>query len=160
MVGTFLHIDTDEGDVKPYERKQLLERIDRESATIGVRIPEQITVQGDPVELRSFVLEATKHQTMPPGLVEQADRAKRRLRRERRDRFRRLETGHIDRETGEQLANAIIGIDRALEALESTERAPISDRIDAQQVADQKRWMSFLRQVLGHEEANHRRHQR
>ena len=137
--------------MKAYERTQLLDRIDRESATVGVQIPERIRVDGDPVHLREFVLEIGRRETIPPGQRERVERAKRNLRRERLRRIDRLETEPMTREEGEELVESVIGIDRALTALEQLDPPDLEGEIARKEAADQKRWMSFLEQALGND---------
>ena len=143
--------------MKAYERTQLLDRIDRESATVGVRIPERISVDGDTVHLREFVLEIGRRETIPPGERERVERAKRNLRRERRRLIDRLETEPMTREEGEELVESVIGIDRALTALEQLDPPDIEGEIQRKEAADQKRWMSFLEQALGNDTDGRRR---
>ena len=138
--------------MQAYERKQLLERIGRESATVGVDIPERIEVQGSTVELRAFVLEIKRRDTVPPGDRERVEAAKRNLRRERIERVDRIEAGEVSLEAGEELADAVIGIDRALEALESLETGSVEAEAERRATADKKRWMNFLQQALGRDE--------
>jgi hypothetical protein len=140
--------------VKDFERKQLLERIGRESATLGADIPDEIEVQGEAIELQSFVFEIKRRETIPSGERERVENAKRNLRRERMDREERIEDGEITYEEGEELANSIIGIDRALEALEQLGPANLEQEQQAQEAADKKRWMKFLQKALGHEDAD------
>jgi len=140
--------------VKDFERKQLLERIGRESATLGADIPDEIEVQGETIELQSFVFEIKRRETIPAGERERVENAKRNLRRERMDREERIEDGEITYEEGEELADSIIGIDRALEALEQLGPANLEQEQQAQEAADKKRWMKFLKKALGHEEAD------
>lgn len=137
--------------MQAYERKQLLARIDREGATIGASIPEEITVQGEPLALSEFVFETRARESVPAGERDRLERAKRNLRRERIARRERLEEGEISRAKGEALAESIIGIDRALHALSDLETANIEAEAKAQEAADQKRWVSFLKQALGNE---------
>jgi hypothetical protein len=138
--------------VQEYERKQLLERIGRESATLGVDIPDRIDVQGDEVELQSFVFEIKRLDSVPPGERDRVEQAKRNLRRERLERKERIEEGEISFETGEKLADAIIGIDRALEALENLDAGSVEAEAKRQEAADTKRWMDFLKQAMGHDD--------
>ncbi|MFB6092523.1 MAG: DUF5788 family protein [Haloquadratum sp.] len=138
--------------MKEFERKQLLERINREAATVGVDIPDAIDVQGDEVELRDFVFEIKRRDTIPASEQDRVDRAKKNLRRERRERLQELESGDIPYDRGERLAESIIGIDRALNALEQLQPVDLEQEADVQEAADQKRWMSFLKQALGHED--------
>ncbi|WP_227354863.1 DUF5788 family protein [Haladaptatus salinisoli] len=142
--------------MKGYERKQLLERVDREGATIGATIPEAITVQGEDINLREFVFEIKRRETIPPGERDRVDRAKSNLRRERLQRRQRLENEDISREEGERLVESIIGIDRALNALESLGPTDLEAEERAKETADKKRWMSFLKKALGRENAGKR----
>ncbi|MFP8889408.1 DUF5788 family protein [Natrialbaceae archaeon A-CW2] len=135
--------------MQAYERKQLLERIGREGATIGADIPDEIEVQGETIDLQEFVFEIKRRDTVPSGERERVEQAKRNLRRERVQRVERIEEGDIDREEGEALATSVIGIDRALNALESLGPTDLEREQQAQQTADKKRWMSFLKKALG-----------
>ena len=138
--------------MQEYERKQLLERIGREGATVGADIPERIDVQGEAVDLREFVFEIKRRDTVPSGERERVEQAKRNLRRERVERKRRIEHDDITREEGDQLVQAIVGIDRALNALENLGPTDLEAEIEAQEKADTKRWMNFLEKALGREE--------
>ncbi|AFO56511.1 MULTISPECIES: DUF5788 family protein [unclassified Natrinema] len=138
--------------MQEYERKQLLERVEREGATVGADIPETITVQGEEIDLRTFVFEIKRRETVPSGERERVEQAKRNLRRERRERLERIEEGAISREHGEELAGSIIGIDRALNALESLGPTDLEREQQVQQAQDRKRWMSFLKKALGQED--------
>jgi len=138
--------------VKAYQRKQLLERVDREGSTVGSNIPERIEVQGEPVELREFVFEVKRRETVPASERERVERAKKELRRERLARRQTIEAGDVSYERGRELANSIHGIDRALNALESLEPTDLEAEASAQEAADRKRWFNFLKQVLGQEE--------
>ena len=140
-----------------YERKRLLERIGREGATVGVSIPERVTVQEQEVDLHEFVFEIKRRETVPPGERERVEEAKRNLRRERLQRKQRIEHGEIDFEEGERLAESIVGIDRALEALESLGPSSIEAEAKRQEAMDQKRWMNFLKQVLGRDDDSSKR---
>lgn len=139
--------------MKEYERKQLLERVNRESATIGADIPEEITVQNEQINLREFVFEIKRRDTVPAGERDRVEQAKRNLRRERLDRLEPIEENEVDYTIGENLAASIIGIDRALDALEQLRPADLESETDRQQAMDQKRWMSFLKKALGREES-------
>ena len=139
--------------MKEYERKALLERVNREAATIGVDIPEEIDIRGETIDLRTFVFEIERRDSIPPGERDSVDRAKRNLRRERLDRLERIEEGDVSYDRGEELAASIIGIDRALEALEGLDAPGPEAEAKRQEAADRKRWMNFLRQALGREES-------
>jgi hypothetical protein len=140
--------------MREYERKQLLERVEREGSTLGADIPEEIEVQGETVELHQFVFEIKRRDKVPPGEREKVEEAKKNLRRERLQRKQRLEDEETDLtfEEGEQLVQSIIGIDRALEALQSLGPTSIEQEAKAKEAADKKRWMEFLKQALGRED--------
>ncbi len=138
--------------MKEYERKGLLERVNREAATVGASIPDEIEVQGEPIELRSFVFEIERRDTIPPGERDRVERAKRNLRRERLERVELIEENEVSYEQGETLATSIIGIDRALEALDGLDAPDPETEAKRQQAADRKRWMNFLQKALGRNE--------
>ncbi|MFB6183223.1 MAG: DUF5788 family protein [Haloarculaceae archaeon] len=140
--------------MKEYQRKQLLERIEREGATVGASIPDHIEIQGESVDLQEFVFEIKRRDTVPPGERERVERAKKNLRRERLQRKQRLEAGDVDYEEGKRLADAVVGIDRALNALENLGPTDLEAEADANEAADRKRWMQFLRKALGHDESS------
>jgi len=139
--------------VREYERKGLLERVDREAATVGAEIPEEIEIQGESIDLQSFVFEIKRRDSVPPGERDRVERAKRNLRRERLERLERIEENEVSYETGDELAASIIGIDRALNALEGLNAADPETEAQRQEAADRKRWMSFLKKALGREDA-------
>lgn len=138
--------------VKEYERMQLLERIERDGATVGARIPERITVQGTEVGLRELVFETKRRDVVSSDERERVDEVKKNLRRERLERRQRLEGEAMEYDEAERLADTIVGIDRALNALESLEPTDLEDEIARLEQADKKRWLSFLKSVLGHDD--------
>ena len=139
------------GSVKAYEQKQLLARVEREGSTVGASIPERIDVQGETIDLQSFVFEIKRRDTIPSGERERVQQAKKNLRRERLQRKQRIENDWADMSwaEGEELVEAIVGLDRALNALESLGPTNIEAEADAQDAADKKRWMNFLKKALG-----------
>jgi hypothetical protein len=162
-VRTFVY-EGPKASMKEFERKQLLERIEREGATVGTSIPETIVVQGEEIDLREFVFEIKQRDTVPPGERDRVERAKRNLRRERLQRKQRIEEEENDEdsdeltfEEGEQLVESIIGIDRALSSLQNLDSSNIEGEIASKEAADTKRWMNFLNQVLGKESSSRRR---
>ncbi|SDM11999.1 hypothetical protein SAMN04487949_0927 [Halogranum gelatinilyticum] len=140
--------------MKEFERKQLLERANKEGATIGASIPDEIEVQGDPVDLQKFVFEIKRRDTIPSGERERVDEAKKNLRRERVERLSKIEDNEVSYEEGEQLVESIIGIDRALNALDQLRPVDLEQEAQVQEAADQKRWMKFLNKALGRDGKN------
>lgn len=160
MVSLFVAPPRSSGTVKEFQRKQLVERVGRDGATVGASIPERITVQGEAVDLREFVFEVKRRETVPPGEHDRVERAKRNLRRERRERMRRLEDEDVAEtityREGEALVESIVGIDRALNALESLDPTDLEAEAEARDTADRKRWVTFLQEVLGHDDGGPR----
>ena len=142
--------------MREFERKQLLERIEREGATVGASIPEEVEIQGETVALQEFVFETRKRETVPPGERERVKRAKKNLRRERLQRKQRIEDGEVSYEEGERLVESVVGIDRALNALEQLGPTDLEAEVEAKEAADRKRWMNFLKQALGKDDGGGR----
>ena len=138
--------------MQAYQQKQLLERIGRDGATVGAEIPETIEIQGETLDLRQFVFEIKRRDTIPPGERDRVETAKRNLRRERVERVERIENNEVSYEEGTTLADAIIGIDRALNALDQLESVDLEAEAERQAAADKKRWTNFLKKALGHED--------
>ncbi len=138
--------------MQAYQQKQLLERIGRDGATVGAEIPETIEIQGETLDLRQFVFEIKRRDTIPPGERDRVETAKRNLRRERVERVERIENNEVSYEEGTALADAIIGIDRALNALDQLESVDLEAEAERQEAADKKRWTNFLKKALGHED--------
>lgn len=132
--------------MKPHERDILLERVDREGATVGVTIPDTLAIDDTVVPLRNLVVEYQRK----THLTEQEETelhdliiSLRRARKRRRDRIEHDET--LDRESAESLVEEIIGIDRALAGLAAIgDENDIEAQIQQQQVADTQRWHHFL----------------
>ena len=143
--------------MQAYQRKQLLERIGRDGATVGAEIPDEIEIQGETLDLHEFVFEIKRRETIPPGERDRVETAKRNLRRERTERVDRIENDAISYEEGSDLADAVIGIDRALNALDQLEPVDLEAEAERQAAADQKRWTKFLKKALGHADDTDRR---
>ena len=140
--------------MEEYERKRLLERVGRESATVGASIPEELALDGETFPLREFVFEARRADAVTPERREAVEEATRRLRRARTERVTRLEEADLDYATGETLAAEVIGIDRALDALEGVEtETDVEAEAARAEAADRKRWHAFLREATGREES-------
>ena len=142
--------------MQEYERKQLLAKVEREGATVGADIPERIAVQGEEIDLQEFVFEIKRRETVPSGERDRVETAKKNLRRERLQRKQRLEDEDADvsYEEGERLVEAIVGIDRALNALENLSPTDLEREEEIQEMQDRKRWMNFLKKALGQKDAS------
>ncbi len=132
------------------ERDRLLARLDREGATVGADIPDRITIQGEEIDLREFVFEIKRRDRVPAGERERVDQAKKNLRRERLQRRQRLaEESDLTKAEGEAIVEAIVGIERALNALENLGPTNLEAEEQAQERQDTQRWLNFLDKALG-----------
>ncbi|MFW6153474.1 MAG: DUF5788 family protein, partial [Halobacteriota archaeon] len=79
------------------------------------------------------------------------DALKRSLRRARPARLDRLEDPSCSFEEGETIVEEITGIDRAMNALDEIGAPGVEEQARRVERADRRRWMSFLKEALGHE---------
>lgn len=142
--------------MQEYQRKQLLERIGRDGATVGAELPDAIEIQGETLDLKQFVFEIKRRETIPPGERERVETAKRNLRRERVERVELIENDEISYEAGVEQVEAVVGIDRALNALDQLGPVDLEAESQRQAAADRKRWLTFLNKALGRDEGRSR----
>ena len=126
------------------ERRKLLERVNRPSATIGVEIPDTITVGEDEIPLDEFVIETRKVAGIPEEAKPVLREAQRSLTAERERLVNRLKTEPLDREEAEEIAATIVGIDRAQNALKSLRGKRFGSETSSAEIDDYKRWLGFL----------------
>ena len=126
------------------ERQELLDRVNRQSATIGASTPDTITIQGEELDLQEFLIETRNIETLPAETSELVSRARQSLAAERQQRVDRLETDQLSREEAEQLADEIVGIDRARNALKTIRHPSFGEDAQTNNIDDHKRWLSFV----------------
>ncbi|RLM71002.1 hypothetical protein DVK05_03385 [Halorubrum sp. Atlit-8R] len=128
-------------------REALLDRVNSPSATVGASVPDEVEIDGSAVDLSAFIVETRKVDAVPPALDRKVTAARESLRAERARRVERLESDPLDRETAEALADEVVGIDRALNALEGIRRPGFADEHHADTLAGHERWLAFVDQV-------------
>lgn len=126
------------------QRQRLLDRTRRQSKTIGMEIPEQLTVQGTTIDLKEFVFRCKRLQTIPADERERIDEMKRQLQRERLKRKQRLSREDLSYEDGEQLVRSIHGIDRALNALDGLDEPDIGEQLRQKRIEDAREVLALL----------------
>ncbi|MFC7114274.1 DUF5788 family protein [Natronoarchaeum sp. GCM10025703] len=129
------------------EREQLLKQINRQSATIGAKTPDTITVNGEELDLQEFMMETRRVEGVPDEAKELVLDTKRALKAERMELVDRLETEEMSYEHGKEIADTIVGIDRALNALNSLRGRRYGQRSRSVNVNDHKQWLDFLKSV-------------
>ena len=128
-------------------REKLLRRVNRQGATIGVSLPETVTVGDETLPLAEFVIETRNVPGVPPESRDLLRDATATLRGERAQRLERLESEPLDRAEAEALADEIVGIDRALHALENIRQPDYGETARTASLDDHKRWSAFLDQL-------------
>lgn len=131
------------------KREELLDRVTSDTATVGAEIPDTIQVHGRELDLGEFLVETRKVDRISSEAEETLEAAKQTLREERRRRMERLESDPLDVGAAERLADEIIGIDRALNALESIRHPEYGETARSADVEDYKRWVGFLDDIQG-----------
>jgi len=137
----------DSGPVSENRREKLLERISKRGSTIGERIPEQITIDGEEIALRSFVWETKKQGVVPPEQRESVQRVRATLKGERDRLKNRLENDSLSTAEAESIADTIVGIDRAISALKSLREPDLQEHSHREYVESNRRWVSFINQL-------------
>jgi hypothetical protein len=129
-------------------RAELLERVNRQSATIGAKTPATITIDGTEIDLHAFLIETRELPEIPPGTKELVSTAKQRLKTERDERAERLKTDQtLDEEAAETIAEEIIGLDRARNALDGIYRPNYGEEAHNMTIDDYKRWLGFVESI-------------
>ncbi|WP_436909835.1 DUF5788 family protein [Halosimplex marinum] len=128
------------------ERQRLLDATRRQSGTIGERIPETVTVEGEELPLREFVFECKRLEGVPESERERIEETKRRLQRERLSRKQRIADGDITREEGEALVDEIRGLDRAINALEGLDEPDYGEQLRRKKIRDAEKLLSLIAQ--------------
>jgi hypothetical protein len=128
-----------------HRRRELLDRIDRPSRTVGGSMPEELTVDGTTVDLRALVFECERLETIPEAERERVEDAKRTLRRERLRRKQRVAREELDVETAEELVESVHGIDRALTALEGLDEPSFGEAVRRERLDDARELMELVR---------------
>ncbi|SDM81102.1 hypothetical protein SAMN04487949_2667 [Halogranum gelatinilyticum] len=131
------------------ERERLLDRLSRGSTSVGGSVPDTVDVQGTEVPLREFVFEIKDFDAVPEAERERADEMVTALRRERLQRRNRLASDDdLTAAEGEQLVESIVGLDRAINPLDSLDARGFEEQAREQWLDEQKRWSAFLHRIL------------
>ncbi|UPW00137.1 DUF5788 family protein [Halorussus gelatinilyticus] len=129
------------------QRRRLLDRTQRSSATVGREIPDELTVQGTTIDLNEFVFECKRLDTIPDDERDRIEAMKTKLKRERLERKQRIDREDITYEEGERLVRSIYGIDRALNALEGLDSPSIGEELRQKKLSDARELLSLIRQT-------------
>lgn len=128
------------------QRERLLGRVERPSGTIGKEVPEELTVQGTTIDLKAFVFDCERLDTIPEDERDRIEDVKTNLKRERLERKQRIARDDISFEEGERLVQSIRGIDRAINALAGLDSPSIGEQLRQKKLQDARELLSLIRQ--------------
>lgn len=128
------------------QRRRLLDRIQRPSATVGKRMVDELTIRGTTIDVQEFVFECKRLESIPKSERDAIEEMKTKLKRERLARKQRIEREEITEEEGERLVRSIHGIDRALTALEGLDTPNIEEEMRLKKLEDARELLSLIRQ--------------
>lgn len=131
-----------------HQSDKLLHKVEREGSTIGHTIPETLTIDGVEFNLSEFIFEVQDTGRVPVDDFESLQAAKQTLRQARNQRIETIEEGEISYELGCKLVEEIIGIDRALNFLESLgEDVDLERKSQLKEAERTKKWRSFVESI-------------
>lgn len=134
-----------------------LDQIDRDSATVGINIPEEIEVQGQVIPLKTIVFEVCSEGSIPDSYDLNLSDIKVNLRRERNDMIDRIESGEVTETEAEDIVRKSKQIERSLNAINNPLEEDLESRIKRKEAQDKKKWRNFLNKIKGNEDKRGRR---
>jgi Family of unknown function (DUF5788) len=137
------------------ERRRVLERLHSNLAWVGVRIPEDVTIAGKRVPLRSTVERLIFAKQLTDEERASAEWLMRSLEKRAAGLESELAHDRLTRREAEELLQRTVGILRAIEGLRSLgdkdtwehQRKAVMAEVD-----DARRWKKFTEQVYGRDE--------
>ena len=136
-----------DGELSPERRTELLDRVGRRTATIGQQIPETVQIDGEPFDLRAFVVETKSQGSIPPKKRESVRAVRKTLKKERARRRDRLAEADLTEAEANALSRTILGLDRALTALGNLAETDLETRSHEEYVEGTRRWVEFVDQL-------------
>lgn len=130
------------------ERDILLNKIDRDSLTVGSFIPETMEVREESVDLNELVFEVCSDGRIPDQYNLDLNDFKVVLRREMNDCTDEIEKGEITYQRGLELVEKVGQIQRALNVLEDPEEdTDLEKKSKLSSAEDTKRWREFVSKI-------------
>lgn len=127
-------------------RNELLAQVNRTSATLGGSIPDTVTVEGEAVSLREFYFEIADREALTADEQARVDEVVRYMKRERLGLVQRIENDEIDDETGQELADRVRELDRAINAFESLDEPSFDEQVRRERIQSAEGLRDMLRQ--------------
>lgn len=150
---------SDEEKLSRYERDKFLFKLDKEFAFAGAKIPAEIMVDGERIELRAFVFGMSKKRgTLTREEMAEVGRVVALLRRKRRETVSRISREEITAAEAKALYETTTGLDRALDTLYNAPlpRPSIAEESRKARLEDGRRWMNLVKRVYTGEDKRRR----
>lgn len=128
------------------DRERLLGKLNRPARTVGTQLPDEIEVGGTAFDPVQFIFECEDLEPVTESASKEIDEVKSSLERERLDRKQRLRTADISVEEGERIVEEVVGLDRAITALESVDGPEFAERERQNKLQSARELMSLVRQ--------------
>lgn len=130
-------------------RNILLSKVDRDSATVGIDIPDSMNVQGEKVPLQKLVFDICSKDDISDEYNITKDEIKVMLRRERNDILDRIENDEsMSRREGREAVKQISQIDRALGFIRNSDKdIDLEVEIKKSEAKSTKRWKQFIDKI-------------
>jgi hypothetical protein len=136
------------------DRENYLIKLKKEFAYAGVSIPEHVSVEGEQVRLRSYVLEISKKKgKMTPADLAEADRIAALVRKKRNAIVRKIGSGDLTGDEAESLFRTATGLGRALDTLDRAREAKtsVADAARKAKLEEGRRWLGMVKKIYSRE---------
>lgn len=127
--------------------KKYISMIEKDSSTVGVKIPENIEIRDENINLKEIVSEVNRDSDLENeyGLTELE--LKKLLRREKNDLVSKIEDGEVSEEEAEEIVNKVKKIDRSLNSITSDREESLEKKIKRKEAMKEKKWRNFIKKI-------------
>ncbi|MDY6964787.1 MAG: DUF5788 family protein [Halobacteriota archaeon] len=131
------------------DKKDLIEKLSKPSSLVGKDIPDEIFLDDEKLELSGIVLDLIKKEVVSDYDLKFARELKRKLLKKQADEETYLKDSDLTEEEANILYEEILGIKRAILALEGVgkEAKDLKNVYQSDDIEDMKRWIKFLKKV-------------
>jgi hypothetical protein len=136
------------------DREDYLIKMKKEFAFAGVSIPDRLTIDGEQIRLRSYVMEISKKKgNLTPEEIAKVDHVAALARKKRNSIVKKIGSGDLTKDEAESLFRTATGLGRALDTLDRVRepKMTVTEASRKAKVEDGRRWMSMVKQIYGRE---------
>lgn len=145
---------SDGGRLSKTDREDYLIKLKKEFAFAGASIPERVSVDGEHVQLRSFVMALGKKKGSLTGEeLAEADRIAALVRKKRNAIVAKIGSADITKEEADSLFRTAAGLARALDTLDRAHlpKTSVTEESRKAKMQDGRRWLSLVNKIYGKE---------